>query len=231
MPEGLDMAYVDSGGWTRQKTLNAAASLLIQGAVIYGIVTGLSVVVLKHHEKNPQGVPVDAFTPQPEPQPSETVRAQPETRTTPTAPMPRIPLGDPAPMPTQPPPLDGPTAGPTEAPVPVPTQLATPSPAPHFTPQRARARNDPLTWASTSDYPARDLAEGNAGTVRYEVTVNAEGRANGCRVVGSSGHPGLDTTTCNLVTRRARFDPARDDTGATVAGTYSGKITWQIPQD
>ena len=47
---------------------------------------------------------------------------------------------------------------------------------------------------------------------------------------GGHGHPALDAATCDLVTKRARFDAARDNTGKPVAGTYSNSVTWRIPE-
>jgi protein TonB len=39
----------------------------------------------------------------------------------------------------------------------------------------------------------------------------------------------LDGATCDLVTKRARFDAARDGNGKPVAGTYSNAVKWSIP--
>ena len=39
----------------------------------------------------------------------------------------------------------------------------------------------------------------------------------------------LDEATCELVTRRARFDPAKNNQGRAVAGNYSSAVRWQLP--
>jgi len=101
---------------------------------------------------------------------------------------------------------------------------------PRFTPRSASPRNSPGSWAMTDDYPARDLHEGNEGTTAFRVTIGANGRVAGCETVRSSGHPGLDAATCKAVTARARFAPATDENGNTVAGTYSSSVRWQIPR-
>ena len=43
-------------------------------------------------------------------------------------------------------------------------------------------------------------------------------------------YPGLDAATCDKLARRAKFDPASDETGAAVPGTYTGAVRWQIPE-
>ena len=39
----------------------------------------------------------------------------------------------------------------------------------------------------------------------------------------------LDDATCRLISRRAQFDPATDETGARVPGTYTGSVRWELP--
>jgi protein TonB len=50
-------------------------------------------------------------------------------------------------------------------------------------------------------------------------------------VTSSSGTPELDSTTCSLVQRRARFTPATDGEGQPTSGSYNGRVRWQIPKD
>jgi protein TonB len=83
---------------------------------------------------------------------------------------------------------------------------------------------------TTDDYPSRDLRQGNEGTTAFRVVIGSNGRVSACEVVRSSGHPGLDNATCEAVTARARFEPATDENGAKVVGTYSNSVRWQIPR-
>jgi protein TonB len=52
-----------------------------------------------------------------------------------------------------------------------------------------------------------------------------------CAVTASSGFAGLDKATCDTVKRRARFEPATDQTGARTTGSFSGSVSWQIPKE
>jgi protein TonB len=51
----------------------------------------------------------------------------------------------------------------------------------------------------------------------------------GCEVTASSGSSDLDAATCANVAKRARFNPATDESGARVAGSYSSAVRWEIP--
>ena len=82
---------------------------------------------------------------------------------------------------------------------------------------------------TTSDYPTRDLRQGNEGTAEFKLTIGTDGRVSDCRITRSSGHRGLDQATCNKVSQRARFTPARNESNQPMTGSYTGRITWVIP--
>jgi periplasmic protein TonB len=52
-----------------------------------------------------------------------------------------------------------------------------------------------------------------------------------CAITGPSGHTELDARACQLLPKRARFDPARDTSGAAVNGNYGGTISWRLPPE
>jgi protein TonB len=68
---------------------------------------------------------------------------------------------------------------------------------------------------------------GAQGTVGIKVTIDASGRVSDCSVARSSGFKALDTETCKVVQRRARFTPARDEQGRAVSGVMYGEIAWE----
>ena len=68
---------------------------------------------------------------------------------------------------------------------------------------------------------------GAQGTVGVEVTVDAAGRVSNCSVTHSSGFKALDTETCKVVQRKARFAPAKDEQGRPVTGVLYGEIAWE----
>jgi periplasmic protein TonB len=99
-----------------------------------------------------------------------------------------------------------------------------------FTPRKARPSNDPQRWISTDDYPARALRAEAEGVASYRLIVGTSGRVSACEVTRSTGNGLLDDATCDFITRRARFEPATDDSGAKVVGAFTGSVKWEIPE-
>jgi protein TonB len=62
----------------------------------------------------------------------------------------------------------------------------------------------------SDDYPRRQAAAGAGGTVIVRFTVQTDGSVSGCTTTRSSGNAELDRTTCRLIERRFRYEPARD---------------------
>ena len=107
----------------------------------------------------------------------------------------------------------------------------TPPPVPTFTPKAARPVGNMASWVTTNDYPTIGLRGEHEGSVRYRLSVDAAGKASGCAVTATSGFADLDVAACAVLARRAKFTPATDDSGAKVAGSFSGTVTWRLPQD
>lgn len=224
------MAYADNKAATNHKAITAGAVALLQGAAILALINGLAVHFIPEAPKLPfegRQIRLDP-PPPPPPPPANDARkpADPVRDTAMTAPAVRDPLpatiGDPPVVPVGP--VDtGPIVQPDTAGDPVP-------PVVQSVPARAaRPKNDPAGWVGPSDYPYREQQEGHAGLVRVRLDIGSDGRVSGCRVIASSGFPGLDSATCATVSRRARFEPARDAEGRKIAGSYTGSIRWVIP--
>lgn len=112
---------------------------------------------------------------------------------------------------------------------------ATPAPSPPATgtpaaPPPPRATDWPVRF-SDGDYPAVALRGQEQGPVRYRVEIGPDGRVSRCTIRSSSGSEALDATTCRIVSRRARFLPARDSDGHAVPDTRDGEVTWRLPDE
>ncbi len=102
-------------------------------------------------------------------------------------------------------------------------------PQPTFRPTSPSPANDTSRWATTNDYPSISLKREEQGISRFRVVVGTDGTVKSCEITTSSGSPQLDAATCNLVTRRAKFEPATNDAGERIVGTYSNAVRWQLP--
>lgn len=82
---------------------------------------------------------------------------------------------------------------------------------------------------SRDDYPQTALAKNEEGVANVLLTIGPDGRVVGCAVTASSGSAHLDSATCSLLRRRARFTPARDVKGLGVTDEYKTQIVWRLP--
>ncbi|KTT68945.1 energy transducer TonB [Sphingomonas endophytica] len=222
------MAYADQMGGSRRLTTIAGVAA-IHGLIGYVFISGMAAHFVRT-VTDPFTVtnipletppPPDAPPPVAKAAPQQPTAAPPITAVTPIVPTQNNPVVvTVVPLPPLP-------MGTGEA----VTVTVTPPPPP-LMPSKAsgvRARGDRTQWITTEDYPASALRAGEQGVVGIALRVGSDGRAESCAVTTSSGHPSLDQATCRLYMRRAKFTPARDDSGAEVAATFNDRVRWQLP--
>jgi periplasmic protein TonB len=219
------MSYAQKKEIGGNRTLAIILVALIQFAVGYAIVTGLAYNVIKKAAQDLKTFNVEEKPPPPEPPPP------------PPKDMPKVP-----PPPVTPPPLIRMTAPPPpivmqEAPTPPPIPpvvAAPPPPAPPPPPHKVQSAviaKGSLTslFNGADDYPASAQAAGAEGTAQATITIGADGRVTGCTINRSTGNSALDSATCNIIRRRAKFVPARDSNGNPTADTLqTPPITWRL---
>ena len=83
--------------------------------------------------------------------------------------------------------------------------------------------NDPANWVKGKDFPPGHYL---TGTTEFRLLVSKNGRVSECTITASSGTAKLDELTCQLVRKRARFSPAKDERGKRTVGTYSNCVRW-----
>lgn len=93
-----------------------------------------------------------------------------------------------------------------------------------------RATANLVSYLSADDYPAEAILAEEQGTVRFRLTVGPDGRVSDCAIAESSGSASLDSTTCRILTERARFTPATDAGGNPTTDTVVSTIRWVLPQ-
>ena len=217
------MSYLDRKH-SSHRTATIIAVTAIEAAAIFAVVRGLTVTFTRDPPPPPLAGEQIYLPPPPPPMPHPTPAAQPSHQPEHSNPAP-VDLGRGPSLPIDPFPM------PTASPMPQPTPTATIEPLrpPQFAPRAARPLGRPSGWATSNDYPARDLREGNAGVTGFRLTIGSDGKVQSCSITMSSGFPGLDRATCDNVSRRARFEPASDGSGAKVSGSYTNSIHWVIP--
>lgn len=216
------MAYADqrmSGG----KITAIVIVALLHAVLGYAFITGLAYNVVKQVAKDLKTFDVTEEPPPPEelpppPPPKEVVQPPPVVTPPPivrtnTAPPPVFSV------PTAPPPVITPTAPPAPP----------PPPPPKIQPAKAKGSLVGLIDGE-ADYPPSARRNEEQGTVAVRLSIGTDGRVTNCSVTSSSGSSALDDTTCKILTRRARFTPAKDESGAAVTDTFAQRITWRLEQ-
>jgi protein TonB len=199
-------------------------TIVVVGTLMYVIVSGLAFNVLKKAQENLKTFDVE----QPPPPPA---KPPPPPKDMPKVPPP--PITPPPLVQTQapPPPITTVTAPPPPQ-IP-PVVMAPPAPPPPPPPRKVQsaqsAKGDLRTLFSADDYPAAAQSAGAEGTAQAELTIGPDGRVVGCNLVRSTGNGALDSQTCNILRRRAKFTPARDSNGNPTTDTVqTPPIVWRL---
>jgi TonB family protein len=82
---------------------------------------------------------------------------------------------------------------------------------------------------TVDDYPVSALRENKQGTSGVRFWVDMNGKVRDCQIVESSGSSDIDAQTCAIITKRARFAPARTKDGSPVESIGFQRVRWVIP--
>jgi len=221
------MSYANRKEMGSNKTAAIVIVALIHVALGYALVSGLAYNVVKKAAED-----LKTFDVEDEPPPPEEPPPPPED--TPLPPPPQVSAPPPL-VRTLSPPIQIQTT-PNIQPVIItpradPTPPAPPAPPKPVISQAAKAKGNLPSLFSTDDYPSQALRNEEQGTTGVRLTVGTDGRVSDCQVTSSSGSSSLDATTCSILKRRARYTPAKDQSGQPITGTDSARIRWQLPAD
>jgi protein TonB len=215
------MSYAQRKEIGGNRTLAIILVVVLQFALGYAIITGLAYNVIKKAAADLKTFDVEEQPPPPEEPPP------------PPKDLPKVP-----PPPMTPPPLVRMQAPPpqiqvVESPYIPPVAPAPPAPPAPPPPRKAvsasSARGDVRSLFSTDDYPASAQSSGAEGTAQATLSISPDGRVVGCNLIRSTGNSSLDSATCNILRRRAKFTPARDTNGNATSDTYTTPpITWRL---
>lgn len=87
------------------------------------------------------------------------------------------------------------------------------------------------SFFSPADYPADAFRELKSGRVRFSLLVDEAGAVRDCSAFESSGTASLDTMSCYILTKHARFRPALGVGGKPVKSAYCQQIIWAMDPD
>jgi protein TonB len=217
------MSYAQKKEISGNRTLAITLVVLIQFALGYAIVTGLAFNVIKKAAQDLKTFDVEEAPPPPE-EPPPPPKDMPDVPPPPVTPPPLVRVT------TTPPPIQVVEAPPPPVYVPPVAPAPPPPPPPPRKVQSAQsAKGDLRSLFSADDYPAAAQSAGAEGTVQATLTIGPDGRIAACNVTRSSGNSSLDSATCNILRRRAKYVPARDSNGQPTTDTVSTPpIVWRL---
>ena len=215
------MSYAQRKEIGGNRTLAIILVVILQFAIGYAIVTGLAYNVIKKAASDLKTFDVEEQPPPPE-EPPPPPKDMPKVPPPPMTPPPLVRMEAPTP------PIQTVTAIPPQIP-PVVIAPPAPPPPPRKVQSATSARGDLRSLFSADDYPASAQSAGAEGTTRASLTIGPDGRVVGCSIIQSSGNGALDSATCNILRRRAKFVPARDSNGnATTDTITTPPIVWRL---
>lgn len=220
------MSYANRKQMSSNRTAAIVIVALIHVVLGYALVTGLAYNVIKKAAEDLKTFDVEDEPPPPEeppPPPPDSPPPPPQV----VAPPPIVRTN------TLPPPV----VTVQSAPPPVITETARPAPpAPPAPPrpvisQAAKAKANLASYISDDDYPQAAIRNEEQGTTGFTLTVGPDGRVADCVVTSSSGSSSLDSATCSIMKRRARFTPAKNADGSAATDKVNSRIKWVLPAD
>jgi periplasmic protein TonB len=215
------MSYAQKKEISGNRTVAIIMVVVLQFALGYAIVTGLAYNVIKKATEDLKTFDVEEEPPPPE-QPPPPPKDMPKVPPPPMTPPPLVRMEAPTP------PIQTVTAIPPQIP-PVVIAPPAPPPPPRKVQSATSAKGDLRSLFSADDYPASAQSAGAEGTTRASLTIGPDGRVVGCNIIQSSGNGALDSATCNILRRRAKFVPARDSNGNATSDTITTpSIVWRL---
>jgi periplasmic protein TonB len=217
------MSYAQRKELSGNRTLAIIMVAILQLGLGYAIVTGLAYNVIKKAAQDLKTFDVEEQPPPPE-EPPPPPKDMPKVPPPPVTPPPLVRMEAP------PPPIQTVTAPPPTVYVPpVAPAPPPPPPPPHKVQSAVSAKGSLTSLFGPDDYPPSAQASGAEGTSQASITIGPDGRVASCTIIRSSGNNALDSATCNIIRRRAKYIPAKDSNGNAVSDTITTPpITWRL---
>jgi TonB family protein len=91
------------------------------------------------------------------------------------------------------------------------------------------SKGDVRSVFSNKDYPEEAFDRNQEGEAQYLLLVDEAGNVAGCQVVQASGVLPLDVMGCQVIKKRAKFQPALDAKGKPVRSTFTTPpVVWRM---
>ncbi len=84
----------------------------------------------------------------------------------------------------------------------------------------------PGTWLGSNDYPTAMLYKGGNGLIQFRLDLEVDGSVSKCAILDQAGDSVFSKTTCDLISKRAKFSPAIGRNGQPIRSFYVDAVRW-----
>jgi periplasmic protein TonB len=230
------MSYANRKQMSSNRTAAIIIVALIHIALGYALVTGLAYNVLKKAAEDLKTFDVEEEPPpppdEPPPPPDQNTPPPPQIVAPPSIVPPMLPSPQVNTIQEiRPQPITPRAEPPTTKSCPGGMTVAISQACPPVVSQAARAKGSLPSLFSDDDYPQSAIRNEEQGTTAVRLSIGTDGRVADCSITSSSGSTALDNATCSIIRRRARYTPAKDQSGNPIAGSDSARIRWVLPAE
>lgn len=88
---------------------------------------------------------------------------------------------------------------------------------------------NPNDWIKPDDYPPDAALRGEQALIVASLEVDATGVPRACRVISGAEAATLSEATCKILLARAKFIPAKDKEGKSIASQFEARWRWATP--
>ncbi len=81
---------------------------------------------------------------------------------------------------------------------------------------------------NSEDYPADAAFDGDQGSATFVVLVGLDGKVADCSITETSGVAALDSQSCGIIRKRARFKPAIGSDGKPARSGFRQQVSWRL---
>ncbi len=92
--------------------------------------------------------------------------------------------------------------------------------------RRVTPKTRPQNWIDLEGYTIKPMRKGHSGIVQFRLDVDADGKAVGCFVLARTNPDEFGDRTCQLMMKRAKFEPALDAQGKPMRAFWVGSVNW-----
>lgn len=87
-------------------------------------------------------------------------------------------------------------------------------------------RGSPGAWLTVRDFPDRLSRDSKSALINFRLGIAPDGKVDSCSIQSNIGDAEFARLSCELLRKRAAFEPATNAAGSKVRAYYLGRVRW-----